>query len=134
MSVTGAAIHQERQFIRTSFAATTDDGFSRCPFFNNTGYDVVITEAWVSGVKGADTYSYMTVNLKDQDDSVISTLAWTAAATATGAPTAMGTCSATHGVIPDGERIYVILDQTNDGDSIADLCFWFNYKLQSPED
>ena len=87
--------------------ATTDDTKAFPVFYNNSGMDIVITEAWVSGVKGADIYSYMTINLCERDANTISPLAYTAVAQELTQLTAMGTYSATHGIIPDKEYVYI---------------------------
>jgi len=117
----------------TQLEATTDSGAKRPVFYNNTGFDIVITNAYITGIKGADASNYMTPVLTDQDANTIASAAWTAVSTGT-TFTTLGTCSATHGVIPDAEYVYLQFDQTLNGDSAEDVCLLLNYKFQTPSD
>jgi len=117
----------------TQLEQTTDSGAKRPAFYNNTGYDIVITNAYITGIKGADANHYYTPVLTDQDANTIASAAWTAISTGT-TFTTLGTCSTTHGVIPNGEYVYVQFDQTVTGDSAEDVCILLNYKFQTPED
>ncbi len=133
MGIPSTAVYQHAIYLG-DIQATTDDAVGFPVFFNNSGLDIVITEAWLSSVKGVDAANYMTVDLRDQDANSISTLAYTVASVDLTVLTAMGTCSATHGVIPDGEFVYVAFAQTSDGDSLDDFAVFFQYKYQTPED
>ncbi len=133
MGIPSTAIYQESIYLG-DITQTTDADKGFPVFYNNSGLDIVITEAAVSSVKGLDAARYMTVNLKDADDNTISTLAYTVVSTTLTVLTAMGDCSATHGVIPDGEFVSVVFAQTNDGDNLADFSIHFSWKYQTPQD
>jgi len=133
MGVPSGPIYPHSMFLG-NVAATTDDGKSFPVFYNNSGMDIVITEAQIACTKGVDVTNYMTVNLCDADANVISTLAYTVVSATATVITAMGACSATHGVIPDAEYVYLQFAQTNDGDSLDDCAFFMQYRYQNPED
>ena len=133
MGLPATAVWSESVYLG-DIQATTDDTRGFPVFNNNSGLDIVITEAEVASYKGSDTASYFTVTLKDQDQNTISTLAYSAASAYRTTMTAMGTCSATHGVIPDGEFVYAQFDQTGNGDNLDDFSIHFSWKFQTPED
>jgi len=133
MGVPSGPIYPHSMFLG-NVEATTDSGKTFPVFYNNSGMDIVITEAQIACTKGVDAASYMTANLCDQDANVISTLAYTVVSATATVITAMGTCSATHGVIPDAEYVYLQFAQTNDGDSLDDCAFFMQFKYQNPED
>jgi len=116
-----------------SIDGTTDSGIIRRLFTNTTGLDVVIKEVYLYGVCTAVTNGYETLTVADQDSNTI--VAGSVSSVLVGTSYVdLGTPSATHGVIPDGEYVKVTVSQSASGATITDCNLQIKYALQSPED
>ncbi len=115
-----------------TITGTTYDAAIRRIFTNTTGFDVVIDRIYMAGLT-TTVAGYMTLTVADQDGNTIVAGNSNALQTGTGIKD-LGACSATHGVIPDGEYVKVTFGTVGTSHTITDCALQIKYHLQSVQD